>query len=73
MCRVLVSKKLNPSFVLYNVVFGSNTLKRIDAPSLQACMGVYGVEMSESEIQDKISTWHRSGLLRLRNGKYVVA
>ena len=73
MCKVTINESLNPSFVLYNLVFGNNSLKTVDASSLHACMEVYGVPMPEKSIEKKLMGWYRVGLLRERDGSYAVA
>lgn len=73
MSKITISEELNPDFVLYNIVFGSNPLPLINTKNVMACMRVYQIEMDESHIQQRLTEWYSNGLLRIRDGGYVIA
>ena len=72
MCKVVMDKTLNPGFVLYNAVFGTNPLPRVNAADLKACMDVYGIDLSEKQIQGYLDEWYSCGMLTMRRDEYYV-
>ena len=66
---------INPKFVAYNLVFGpsSNGLPDITADLLAKAMARKGYRTSRKVTADWLHGWCESGLLRWRDGQYVVA
>lgn len=74
MAKISFTNKLNPNFILYNLVFGSNPLPNVDAKNLLACMKVYKVPIEEKQIEEKLNEWYKEGLLTVReDGSYIIA
>lgn len=71
----LDDERLNPSFVAYNLVFGPDTngLPDITAEGLSEAMAARGFDLGSRDAAAMLHEWYDGGLLRWRDGQYVVA
>ena len=72
MSKVQVDSRMNPGFVLYNIVFGSNNLPNVNPETVIARMREYGVDVDEKFVKEKLKEYVAIGMIRI-DGDYYVA
>ena len=73
MCRIEVDQKLNPYFVLYNLVFGKKKSECVDTDELLENLDNLNTPMNREAVQEQIAQWYEIGLLQSREQRYFVA
>ena len=64
MSKVKVDSRMNPGFVLYNIVFSSNNIPNINPETVIARMREYGVDVDEKFVKEKLKEYLEIGMLR---------
>lgn len=72
MSALMTDMKVDPTFVVYNIVFGTRDLPYVSQGIVLRELAQVGVSMPLETVDTKLRSWTAEGKLRKRNGVYYV-